>query len=295
MPHSESCRKRLTEEIEKGDGSDRVKRARERELEFYERALKDSDQVSKRKAGETGEGDSKKKKVDEEGERASGSGLVRAGEGAAGGGPRGEKRPAEDPPADQGRGDPVGQEAEKGDEDASMDYVGFREYNDDGGLWMVACHEPDEDVEELRSAGWGEGRLDEDGAAEFRDDRTGKPLDTEKVRAAREEELRELDRRVWEEADVQECWDKKGRGPIGVRWVDVDKGFGVHRSRLVAKDFKPRSKINDKEGLFAATPPLELVKMIIVKAARGDVKKKGVRKVMFLDISKAHLGAARLH
>ena len=31
---------------------------------------------------------------------------------------------------------------------------------------------------------------------------------------------------------------------------------------LVAKDFKPKSKVNDEEGLFAATPPLELVTML---------------------------------
>ena len=46
----------------------------------------------------------------------------------------------------------------------------------------------------------------------FRDDRTGKPLDADKVRAARAEELRELDRRVWVETDIQECWEKKGEG-----------------------------------------------------------------------------------
>ena len=69
---------------------------------------------------------------------------------------------------------------------------------------------------------------------------------------------------MWIEADVQECSDKKGRAPIGVRWVEVDKGFGVHRSRLVAKDFRPKSRVNEKERLFAATPPLELVKMLIM-------------------------------
>ena len=123
---------------------------------------------------------------------------------------------------------------------------------------------------------------------QFHDDRTGKPLDAEKVRAARAEELRELDRRVWEEADLQEFWDKKGRAPIGVRWVDVDKGFGVYRSRLVAKDFKPRSKINDKEGLFAATPPLELVKILLMKVARGHkAGNANIRKVMFLDIKQS--------
>ena len=66
---------------------------------------------------------------------------------------------------------------------------------------------------------------------------------------------------MWVEVDVEECWNKKGRGPIGVRWFDVDKGFGVYRSRLVAKGFKPKSKVNDQEGLFVGTSLLELVKM----------------------------------
>ena len=61
--------------------------------------------------------------------------------------------------------------------------------------------------------------------------------------------------------------DKKGRGPMGVKWVDVDKGFGVYCSWLVAKIFKPRSKVNDQEGLFAASPLLELVTMLVLKAA----------------------------
>ena len=126
--------------------------------------------------------------------------------------------------------------------------------------------------------------------AEFSDDRTGKPLDAEKVRAAREEELKELERRVWVEADIDECWRKKNRKPIGVRWVDVDKGFGVHRSRLVATDFRPKSRVNDREGLFAATPPLELIKFLLAKAAKQD-KQKPVRKVMLIDIGKAHLYA----
>ena len=63
---------------------------------------------------------------------------------------------------------------------------------------------------------------------------------------------------------MQERWDKKGREPIGVRWVDVDKGFRVYWRRLVAKDFKPRSKINDKERVFAVTLLLKLVKTLIM-------------------------------
>ena len=38
VPHSDTCRKRLTEEIEKSDEGARAKRARQRELEFYLRA-----------------------------------------------------------------------------------------------------------------------------------------------------------------------------------------------------------------------------------------------------------------
>ena len=57
----------------------------------------------------------------------------------------------------------------------------------------------------------------------------------------------------------------------------------MYHSRLVAKDFKP----------FAATPPLELVKM--VKAPKGSRNEHAhVRKVMFFDVSKAHLYAPML-
>ena len=296
IPHTEACRKRLTDEIEQCDEGDRVKCARRREIEFYEHALQAKDQEMKRKAGGEEDAGAKRKRSGEDTGGASGSGLVRAGGPAVRAEMRGAKRSAEDPPADESRGDPAGGGivGEK-DQDAEMGYVGFQAYDEDGGLWMVACKEPEEDVEEALQDGppWvnDPGLAD---AAAFRDDRTGKPLDAKKVRAAREEELQELDRRVWQEADVNECWEKKGRGPIGVRWVDVDKGFGVHRSRLVAKDFRPKSRVGDREDLFAATPPLELVKMTIAKAARSPRGSKGARKVMFIDISKAHLYAPML-
>ena len=122
---------------------------------------------------------------------------------------------------------------------------------------------------------------DESDEPEFRDDRTGRPLDPVKVRAAREEELNELERRVFVEADVEECVRVTGKKPIGVRWVDVDKGFGVHRSRLVAKDFRPKSRVDDVEGLYAATPPLELVKFLLTNAAASS-RRRNVRKVMLI-------------
>ena len=146
----------------------------------------------------------------------------------------------------------------------------MEELRDFESLFLVdACQSPEADLDE----GWDYaedllGAADgNDFVAEFLDDRTGKPLDPIKVREAREEDMRELERRVFEVVDIQECWDKKGKDPIPVRWVDVDKGFGVHRSRLVAKDFKPKSKVGDKEGLFAAMPPLEAVKLLVAQAA----------------------------
>ena len=258
VPHSDSCRKRLTEEIARRDEGNRVQRARQRELEFYEKAIRDTDEGGTKRKNEEHDLDQREAKrrneevpimrdVDHEG--------------------RGQKRPAEGS-ADESR------DSNETEGDVQMDLVdiSFAAYEEYGGLRMVACREPEEDMRESDEQFQEEDEGDEDWCAGggFKDDRTGKALDPTKVRAAREEELKELDRRVWVETDVQECWDKKGRAPIGVRWVDVDKGFGVYRSRLVAKDFRPPSRVNDKEGLFAATPLLELVKMVITRKARNN-------------------------
>ena len=48
VPHSDTYRKLLTEEIEKSDEGARDKRARQRELEFYERVILESDHQAKR-------------------------------------------------------------------------------------------------------------------------------------------------------------------------------------------------------------------------------------------------------
>ena len=92
---------------------------------------------------------------------------------------------------------------------------------------------------------------------------------------------------IWTLRPVAECWEKLGRGPTTVRWVDVNKGDRkviLVRSRLVARDFKGGDK--GRGDLFADTPPLEAKRMLLSKAAtRG---KKGWRKLMFIDVKKAH-------
>ena len=98
-------------------------------------------------------------------------------------------------------------------------------------------------------------------------------------------------RSIWSVRPVSECWEKTGRKPVSVRWVDTDKGFmgegGMEvRSRLVARDFKGNDK--GRDDLFADTPPLEAKRMLISRAATRRVDGKA-RKLMFIDVRKAHL------
>eukprot|EP00973_Karenia_brevis_P025635 3536728-Karenia_brevis.AAC.1 len=56
------------------------------------------------------------------------------------------------------------------------------------------------------------------------DDVTGAPLDVKLVKAAREAEMRYFKTmNVYRKVGIQECWKQTGRGPIGVRWIDVNK------------------------------------------------------------------------
>ena len=64
-------------------------------------------------------------------------------------------------------------------------------------------------------------------------------LPWDKVYTARSEEVGfMMERGIWTLRPVAECWEKLGRGPTTVRWVDVNKGDRkviLVRSRLVAK------------------------------------------------------------
>ena len=73
------------------------------------------------------------------------------------------------------------------------------------------------------------------------DDVSGKALDPEKVKEARTEELGYFRRyEVYKKVPTKECWEKTGKAPIGVRWIDINKGDAdnpEYRSRLVAKEY----------------------------------------------------------
>ena len=74
------------------------------------------------------------------------------------------------------------------------------------------------------------------------DDVKGGSLPIGKVREARREEVGFMhERKLWDLRPIKECWEKTGRKPTTVKWVDTDKGEGkevIVRSRSVARDFK---------------------------------------------------------
>ena len=87
---------------------------------------------------------------------------------------------------------------------------------------------------------------------------------------------------------------RHGEAPIPVRWVKANKGDKMDpkvRCRLVAKHLAAKYGGKDMEDLFAAMPPFEMVKVLLVRSVqrRGRVKK--VRKIIVIDVSKAHLYA----
>ena len=127
------------------------------------------------------------------------------------------------------------------------------------------------------------------------DDLSGKPLDGVRATAAKHEELTEMYRRqVWVERPIADCYRDTGKPPIPVRWVVANKGDELHpnvRCRLVAKHLAAKYGGKDAEDLFAAMPPFELIKSLLIKAVQRGNWKTMKRKVMFIDISKAHLYA----
>ncbi len=124
------------------------------------------------------------------------------------------------------------------------------------------------------------------------DDVNNFPLPLNEVRQARKEEMGHMKGKIFKVVKKEEAWQVTGKAPISTKWVDTDKNHGtcdkpMVRSRWVARDFKnPNDK--DREDLFSATPPIEMMRLMISRQAtrRQDGRE---RKTMYLDIKKAHL------
>jgi hypothetical protein len=124
----------------------------------------------------------------------------------------------------------------------------------------------------------------------FYDDMSGDYLPKELVVAARRLEMDFFwQKNVYDKVPIAEAWDRTGKAPIPVKWVDTNKGDSQNpevRSRLVAKEF---NRYKDNE-LYAATPPLEALRLLISEAAtirRGA----GRRKLLFVDARRAYFNA----
>ena len=119
------------------------------------------------------------------------------------------------------------------------------------------------------------------------DDIDGQELDPEtvqKARALKMEWYRKMN--VYEKRPTEECFEKTKGPPIKVRWVDHNKGerHNVNvRSRLVAKQINT----DKEEGLFAATPPLEALRMLLSATFTGNKPKA----LTFNGMSRAYMHA----
>ena len=86
-----------------------------------------------------------------------------------------------------------------------------------------------------------------------------------------------------------------GKGPIGSRWIDINKGDDEnpeYRSRLVAKEINR----SPSDEMFAATPPLEAEKMLFSMAMSSFAQNRaknfhGVQKLLFIDVRRAYFYA----
>ena len=121
------------------------------------------------------------------------------------------------------------------------------------------------------------------------DDVSGEVLDEAGVRAARALEMEFfLKMGVYTYATREEA-ARSGKGKIiKGRWIDVNKGDSVnpdYRSRFVGKEFNT----GVDSSLYAATPPLEALKLLISSAASDSLRSTHI---MLSDVKRAYFHAA---
>ena len=107
------------------------------------------------------------------------------------------------------------------------------------------------------------------GDSQVFDEYTGDALPPDLVAKAREEEVSMMEAwDVWEVVPNEEAWRLTGKKPLKGRWVDCNKGDrGTYdvRCRWVAKEVA----YHHSDQFFAATPPLEALRLILSEAATG--------------------------
>ena len=123
-----------------------------------------------------------------------------------------------------------------------------------------------------------------------RDDMTGEELDENLVKKAMAEELTYFHKmKVYDVVDKKEQ-QRCGGKIIGTKWVVVNKGDSSNpdiRARLVGKEFRTTSD----DSLYAATPPLEALRVVISHAATESKDGSQTRAVMINDVRRAYFYA----
>ena len=124
--------------------------------------------------------------------------------------------------------------------------------------------------------------------AEFYDDISGAPLDKEKAVQARKLEI--------DYFKTMQVYSKVKREPwmkiISTKWLDVNKGDEAapnYRARLVGREIKK----DKREDLFAATPPLESLRMILSICASNQYNLDPEERYMVMsnDVKRAYFYA----
>ena len=96
----------------------------------------------------------------------------------------------------------------------------------------------------------------------FLDSVSGQPLEEALVRLARAKEMDYFEsKKVWEKRPRQEAYDRCGKAPISVKWIDTNKGGDDcpnHRSRLVAREIRRHME----KPIFA--PTSKILEMVLI-------------------------------
>ena len=115
------------------------------------------------------------------------------------------------------------------------------------------------------------------------DDASGEELKRSEVKRARKEEIEYVhETKLYNKVPISEAYQQTDKSPLAARWIDINKGDVDHpnyRSRLVAREINT----SKKDDLFAATPPLGALKIVLSMTSSGN---KG-EIVMVNDISRA--------
>ena len=286
IPHSEDCRKRIENEMrDDPEQRQKLKEVRKRREEFVKQHLGGD---SKKSNGQDSE--DSQMKTDDQGQPAAGN----------------QDQPMEIPSASSSSS-----QAPSGSTKRRRE-AGDERDQDEGqvmDIMEVMCEEIDEevnnDIEDYHEAEMEENMQKnfdwadmEDAEIEpevVYDDLTGKLLKWEKVIKARFNEVEALIKMgVWEVVPLAMCLTRTQKRPIKGRWVDINKGDDImetYRSRYVAREIRDQHGGAHREGLFAAMPPLEALKILISRTGRVGTTEHMRHKLMFMDISKAYLHA----